>query len=157
MTDGIKIDGLETFAEFTTNGLRFHFIRGGLQSLPTYRGQDDTVPGASGLYAGQWTKGEREVALHGFVAGDGATDQEVRESFRTRAAALLAKMDVATLVDIVAYPPFFGLAVGEIATLSNVRPLRVVGPDPSDLWYEGWEVTLELVCIDSPPDWVIGP
>ena len=150
MANGIILDGLELYGSFTSNGNYFTFIRGGLQSLPTYRGEDDVVPAASGLYAGQWTKDTRDVALHGIVTGTSRTN------FRSRADSLIAAMDPASLITISVYPPHFGLSTGEVATLSNVRPQRIIGGDPSDKWYEGWEVTLELVCIDSPPDWVIG-
>ena len=149
MADGITIDGLEVQGSFASNGFRFHFIRGGLQSIATFVGEDDDVPYAEGMDPGQWRASYRELALHGFVAGTN------REDFRTNAAALIAKMDPATLVDIVAYPPNFGLGTGDTATLSNCRPMSIEGPDPSDLWYEGWEVTLVLRCIDSPPDWVV--
>lgn len=151
MADGLKIDGLEVFADFDTNGLGFIITRGGLQSLATFVGEDDEVVGASGREPGEWIADVREVAMHGMVVGTS------RENFRTRAAALLAKMDPATLVDLVAYPPLFGLSTGETATLSDCRPLSIEGVDPSALWYEGWEVTLRFQCIGSPPDWVIAP
>jgi hypothetical protein len=146
---GIVLDGLE-LQSLETNGTWFWFTRGGLQSLPEYRGEDDIVPGASGRDPGQWQKDTREIALHGWVFGTSRTN------FRSRADALLATMDVNSLVTVVVHPPNFGLSTGETATLSNVRPLRIVAAEPSDLWYEGWEVTLELSCIDSPPDWVLG-
>lgn len=149
MTDGIKIASLEVQGSFTSNGLRFHFIRGGDQSLASFRGEDDIIPAAAGRYPGQWIADTRDVALHGVVAGTS------RENFRTNAAALLAVMDPSTLVTITAYPPNFGLGAGDTATLANCRPMRIVGADPSDLWYEGWELTLEFVCIDSPPDWSV--
>ena len=150
MADGIKVGGVEVYADWLTSGLRFTFIRGGLQSLPSYRGEDDVVPGASGRDPGQWTADTRDVVLHGLVAGTSRTN------FRTRADTLLAVMDPTSTVTIVAYPPHFGLSTGETATLSSVRPMSITGPDPSANWYEGWEVTLEFVCIDSPPDWVLG-
>lgn len=156
MADGIKIDGLEVFADFGTNGLRFTFARGGLQSIASYVGEDDNVPGASGLDAGVFTPSYRDVVLHGIVTGTGATAQAVRESFRTRSALLIAKMDPAALVDIVAYPPHFGLGTGDSATLSDCRPMSIDGADPAALaWYEMWEISLHFRCIDSPPDWVV--
>lgn len=155
MSDGIKIDGLEVFAAFSSNGLRFTFSAGGLQSIATFVGEDDDVPLADGMDPGQWRASFRDIALHGFVAGSGSSAQAVRESFRTASGLLIAKMDPATLVDVVVYPPHFGLGEGDTATLSNCRPMSIDAPEPSDLWYEGWEVTLRLRCIDSPPDWVI--
>lgn len=155
MADGIKIGGLEVYADFTTNGLRFTFAGGGLQSLATFVGEDDDIPSAAGMDPGQWRASFRDVRLHGIVTGSGSTAQAVRESFRTNAAALIAKMDPATLVNIVAYPPHFGLGTNDTATLSDCRPMSIDGPDPADAWYEGWEVTLTFRCIDSPPNWVV--
>ena len=40
---GITIGGLEVQSSFASNGLRFHFIRGGLQSLATFVGEDDDL------------------------------------------------------------------------------------------------------------------
>lgn len=150
MANGIKVDGVELYADWLSNGFRFTFIRGGLQSLPSYRGEDDVVPEASGRDPGVWIADIREVALHGIVAGTSLTN------FRSRADTLLGIMDVTDPVNIVAYPPHFGLSTGEVATLSDCRPQSIEGPDASLLWYEGWEVTLRFVCIGSPPNWVIG-
>lgn len=149
MADGIKLDGLELQADFASSGYIFHFQRGGLQSLPTFRGEDDVIPEAAGREPGEYIADSLEIVLHGFIAGAGATAQARRESFRTRAAALIAKMDPSTLVDLVVYPPNFGLATGQTATITNVRPLRIGGPDPSVLGYEGWEVTLEFTTTDD--------
>lgn len=158
MADGLKLDGLEVFADRTVNGLHFEISRGGLLSIPTYVGEDDEVVGATGREPGEWIADTLELAMHGTVVGASSDDpQVVRESFRSRAQALLAKLNPATLIDVVAYPPFFGLAVGQTATLSNVRPLGFEGQEPSPLWYEGWELTLRFVCIDSPPIWVVAP
>lgn len=156
MADGIKIGGLETYADFLTNGLRFTVIKGGLQSIAAFVGADDDIPLAAGMDPGAWRASYRDIALHGIVVGTGATAQATRESFRTRSALLIAEMDPATLVDVVVYPPHFGLGTNDTATLSDCRPLSIDGPDPSQLaWYEVWEVTLHLRCIDSPPDWVV--
>lgn len=157
MANGLKIDGLEVFADVTTNGLLFKITRGGLLSIPTYVGEHEEVIGASGREPGEFIPDTLEVAMFGSVTSAGNTEQESRESFNTRATALLAKLDPATLITIVAYPPFFGLAVGKIATLTNVQPLGFEGQEPTEMWYEGWELTLRFLCIASPPAWVVTP
>lgn len=157
MADGIKLNDLEIQADFASNGLYFTFSKGGRQSLATYRGEDDVVPEATGRYAGEFIADMREVALHGFVAGFASDAQTNREAFATAFQSIVDRMAPTDLLTITVYPPNFGLAVGYVATLLNVRPQRILGPDPADLWYEGWEGSLELVCIDSPPDWVVAP
>ena len=159
MADGIKIGSQEIAADFASNGLRFSFRAGGLQSLATYRGEDDVVPEAAGRSAGLWIADTREITLHGLVDGviqGGTTEQEIREDFATSFALLLAVMVPSSLVTISVYPPHFGLAVGDFATLLNCRPMRIVGPDPAELeWYRSWEGDLQLTCIDSPPEWSV--
>ena len=153
MADGIKIDDLEVQADFATNGLRFTFLSGGLQSRPVYVGGDDDVPVASGRDRGQWRAAYRDVALHGIVVGEGATAELQRVSFRQRTAALLAVMQPSSLVTLVVHPPNFGLSAGETATLANVRPIRIDGPPPDSLWYEGWTPTLHLRALS--PTWTL--
>lgn len=156
MANGIKIGSQEVFADFASNGLRFTFRDGGLQSLATYRGGDDIVPEAAGRAAGVWIPDTRDLKLRGLIQGDGASAQAIRESFRTRFASLLAVMDPSVLVTVTVYPDHFGLATGTTATLTNCRPMRIIGPDPAELaWYEAWEGELQLTCIKSPPNWVV--
>lgn len=156
MANGIKIGSQEVYADFTSNGIYCTFRSGGLQSLATYRGEDDVVPEASGRAAGAWIADVREVALRCFIQGSGSTPEDVRESFAARFALVLAVMNPASLVTITAYPPIFGLATGDVATLADCRPMRILGPDPADLaWYEAWQGELQLTCIKSPPNWEI--
>ena len=151
MADLIKLDALEIGGSFASNGLRFEFRAGGPDDIPEYVGEDDNVPTASGLSPGQWTAKSRLVRLYGCVIGSGADPEAQQQSYRTRMDALVAKMDVATLVDITAYAPTFGIT--GTATLSDCRPLRTITETQvADLYWVGF---LELVCIDSPPDWVI--
>jgi hypothetical protein len=159
VADGIKIASQEIAADFSSNGLRFSFRAGGLQSLATYRGEDDVVPEAAGRSPGLWIADSRDVVLHGLVDGvivGGTTEQEIREDFATAFASLLAVMIPTTLVTITVYPPHFGLEEGTFATLANCRPMRIVGPDPAELeWYRSVECDLQLTCIDSPPEWFV--
>jgi hypothetical protein len=158
VANGIKIDGLEVFADFSTSGLYFTFRKGGLQSLATFVGEDDDIPLATGQDPGQWRAAYRDVSLHGWVMGTGSTAQAARESFRTRSGLLIAKMDPETPISIVAYMPHFGLASAQTATLAECRPLSIDGSDPAELaWYEAWEVTLNFRSIASPPNWTVAP
>lgn len=157
MADGIKLGDLEIQADFATSGIRFTFAQGGLQSLANFRGEDDIVPEASGRYPGQFIADGRDVVLHGFISGSGSDAQAIRESFAAAFASVLARMQPTDLIALTVYPPNFGLAMGDAATLQNVRPLRIVAPEPTRQWYEAWEGNLELVCIDSPPEWVVAP
>jgi hypothetical protein len=153
VADNLLLDDLE-IGDLYVNGMRFTCSLGGPQSLASWRGEDDVVPKASGRDAGLWTPDFRDVAFHGIVQGDGYEAQDIRESFATRAALLVAKMQPDQLLTISAFNPHFGLAEGFMRTLANVRPQRITGPDPAELfWYEAWEITIELTCIDSPPDW----
>ena len=149
MANGITIGGLE----LTENGYYFEIIQGGLDDIPEYRGEDDVVPEAAGMAAGLWTKHRRILKLHGTVEGSGATQALRRVSYRSRFDALVAKMDVATPIDVVVYGPREGLGAGDTATLADCRPQRIIGP--ASTGDEIREVTLELVCIGSPPDWLV--
>lgn len=142
----LTIDGLELWQD----GYRFEFRAGGPDDLPQYVGEDDDVPGAAGQEAGEWRKQNRLVRLYGQVLGTGDDAEAQQTSYRTRMDALVAKMDVNTPVDLVAYAPTFGLSGS--STLSDCRPMRMI-PETvvADLCWIGY---LELVCIDSPPDWV---
>jgi hypothetical protein len=156
VANGIKIGSQEVFADFASNGLRFTFRDGGLQSLPSYRGEDDVIPQASGRAAGLWVADVRELALHGIVQGSGSDAQSIRESFKTAFALIVAAMDPTALVTVTVYNPHFGLAAAGTATLTSCRPMRIIGPDPAELaWYEVWEGDLQLTCIKSPPNWTV--
>lgn len=148
---GILLDGLELQDE--AGGYWFDFIEGGPDDPPAFVGEDDVIPGASGMDPGGWTIGTRSLRIHGVVWGDGATLQLLRQSYRSRMDALVAKMQTTDLHDVVAHPPNFGLTIGTTATLSDVRPMRIVGPPA--LQEVKREITLELVSIASPPSWVI--
>jgi hypothetical protein len=133
-----------------TNGLRFEFRRGMPGDLAEYVGANDDIPYASGQDFGAWRKTKRFVRLYGVVIGTGATLALQQSSFRTRMDALKAVMDVAALVTIETTDEF-GLPS---ATLSDVQPLRMTAETEfADMLWIGF---LELECIESPPEWVVG-
>src|SRR5688500_1802797 len=102
----ITLDGLELWQE----GYRFEFRAGGPDDLPEYVGADDNIPTASGMDPGQWVKKRRTVQLYGQVLGQGADLEAQQISYRSRMDALVAKMDVNSLVDLIAYAPTFGVS-----------------------------------------------
>ena len=134
-----------------TNGLMFEFRDGQPSRIPTYRGSDDVIPQASGMDPGQWTADTREVRLYGVVIGAGATAALQQASFRSRMAALAAVMDVDSLITITTANEFGAAS----ATLADCRPMRMVSEfDFASIYWQGY---LELVCIDSPPNWSVTP
>ena len=147
----LTIDGLEL--QDVDAGIWGDIIDGDLDSIPSYRGEDDVIPQASGRDPGLWTADVRPVKLFVTVWGVGATAVLRRAAYRAKVNALVAKMDVATLVDIVAHPPNLGIAPGETATLADCRPQTWM-PGPPRGW-EWREFTLTLESIASPPSWVI--
>ena len=145
----ILLDALD-ITNLSSNGLRFEFRSGHPTEIPEWVGADDDVPGASGMDPGQWRKRSRMVRLYGCVIGAGSDADAQQVSFRSRMNALIAEMDVNSTLTITVTNEF-GLGS---ATLTNVRPQRIVTErEFADLIWIG---TLELVCIDSPPEWVIG-
>ena len=143
----ITLDGLELWQE----GYRFEFRAGGPDDLPEYVGADDDVPLASGMDPGLWRARSRLVRLRGVVMGEGSTLAAQQISYRTRMDALVTKMDPNTLVDLVAYEPTFGISGNW--TLSDCRPQRLIEERKvADMWWLG---VLELLCIDSPPNWTV--
>lgn len=142
-------------------GIWFDVIEGDPDEPPLYDGEDDDVVGASGREPGEWISTIRPVTLFGNVEGVGATRTIRRAAYRSKVAALVAKMNATALIALVAHGggpmPNFGLVTGQTATLSD---LRFVGVKPGPV--RGWEgnraFEIKYECIDSPPDWVIaGP
>lgn len=145
----IELDTLDV-TDLATNGTLFEFRRGHPSDLAEYVGEDDDVPLAEGMDPGRWRRTSRTVVLYGCVIGTGSTVAAQQASFRTRMDALKAVMDPAELI-VISTTGEFGMTS---ATLSNVRPMRLVAEvEFADLYWSG---TLELVCIDSPPEWVEG-
>lgn len=145
------IGGLEV--QDLAAGYWFDLIEGGLDDIAEHRGADDIVPEAAGLDPGQWIADRRSVKYHGIVFGSGVTSAARRASYRARFDALRTRMNPAVLVTLVQHPPNDGLATGQTATLLDVRPLRIVGAVAAGA--ELREVTLELLCIASPPQWTV--
>ena len=145
----IEIDSLDV-TDLDTNGLMFEFRRGMPGDLAEYVGANDDIPYASGQDFGAWRKVKRLVRLYGTVIGEGSTAEAQQTSFRSRMDALKAVMDVAEVVTIDTTGEF-GTAS---ATLSDVQPLRMIAE--AEFAEIVWIGVLELECIDSPPEWVIG-
>ena len=155
----LVLDGLEL--QDLAAGIWFDVVGGDPDVPPLYVGEDDEVVGASGREPGEWIADIREVKLFGHVRGVGATTALRRAAYRAKVAALVAKMDATALIDLVAHGSAtmsnFGLAVGQTATLSDLRFVGVT-PGPTRGW-EGdrsFEITYE--CIDSDLTWdIAGP
>ena len=145
----LTLDGLEL--QDQSAGIWLDIVDGGLDSIPSYRGEDDVIPQASGRDPGLWTADVRTVKLYGTVWGNGATAAIRRAAYRAKVDQLVAKMDVATLVDLVAHGPNEGIAIGQSSTLADCRPDTWL-PGPPHGW-EWREFTLTLVSIASPPTW----
>ena len=147
MTDAIKLDTFE-IGDLTL-GYLFEFRAGGPDDLAEFVGADDDIPEATGMDPGLWRAKSRIVRLRGVVIGSGSDIEAQKQSYRSRMDALVAKMDPATLVDVTAYAPIFGLSTS--STLADCRPMRMI-PERvvADMWWLG---VLELVCIASPPQW----
>jgi hypothetical protein len=137
--------------DLTTNGTLFEFRRGTPADLSEYDGQDDTVPEASGMYAGVWTPRRRQLSLYGVVIGTGSTVADQQSSFRTRMAALVAVMNPSSTITI-STTGEFGAAS---ATLTSCRPMRMIADFEFASIY--WSGVLELTCIKSPPTWAVTP
>ena len=118
--------------------------------LSEYVGENDDVPGSEGQFFGQWRRTKRFAQLYGCVIGAGDDAEEQQASFASRMGALKAVMNPAELVEIDTTGEF-GVAA---ATLSDCQPLRMTATEE----FGGiiWIGLLELECIDTPPEWVIG-
>lgn len=133
------------------NGYWFEIREGGLDAVPTVRGEDTVIPGRSGQVARSRIADTLPVTLHGFVWGASGTQ------YRTRMAALRAIFSPTALpFSLTIHPDAVGnggrVGTGTTATL-NVRCLRFTGP--AAVGDQVREFEIECVCIDSPPQWVI--
>ena len=148
----LVLDGLEL--QDRAAGIWFDVVEGGLDDLATWVGEDDEVVGATGREPGEWIADVRPLKLFGHVWGVGATGALRRAAYRAKVDALMAKMQPDNLIALVAHPPNEGIATGQTATLSDIRP---VGSKPGPI--RGWDgaraFELILESIDSPPEWVV--
>lgn len=150
----LVLDGLEL--QDRAAGIWLDVVDGGLDSPPTYVGEDDDVLGASGMEPGEWIEYVRNLTLFGHVWGVGASAAARRAAYRAKVDALIARMDARSLVDLVAHPPNEGLASGETATIDELRP-QTVTAGPIRGWDGARSFELKLVCIASPPNWTVAP
>jgi hypothetical protein len=135
----------------STNGLMFEFRNGHPSELAEHVGADDDIPLAAGMDPGQWRAINRPLRLYGCVIGSGSTAADQQASFRSRMAALVAVMNVNSLITI-STTGEFGAAS---ASLTNCRPMRMVAEFEFASLY--WTGHLELVSIKSPPNWAVTP
>lgn len=154
----LVLDGLEL--QDHASGIWFDVVRGGLDDLAEWVGEDDEVLEASGREPGEWMPDVRPLVLFGHIWGVGATRAASRAAYRAKVDALMhrttGKMRPSNLLTLVAHPPNEGLSSGQTATLSSLRPVgHKNGP------IAGWEgarsFELILESIASPPEWVIAP
>lgn len=149
---GLVLDGLEL--QNIAAGIWFDVVGGDLDALPTFVGEDDVVLGATGREPGEWLADTMELKLFGHVWGVGADGAARRAAYRAKVDALNAKMQASSLVALVAHPKNFGLATGQTATMSDLRPMGSK-PGPVRGWDGARAFELILECIDSPPLWVV--
>lgn len=152
-----KQTGGSPFELQTRNGTStdrwFWIEEGGILALPHARGDNITVPGATGLSPVPFVDESLEIRIPGFIAGVGATPALRRASFRTQMAALRVQLPAAgTMVVLKAYPPNESLTGAEVASvtaqLQRLVPLPVEGGEQQRL-------TIELLCVADPVAWSI--
>ena len=141
--------GALNVTDLSTNGLLFEIREGKPFTLAEYIGADDDIPLASGMDPGKWRASSRTVSLYGVCLGSGADLAAQQASFYDRMIALKTVMDPDSLLTITTAGEFGAAS----ATLENCRPQRMV--TQSEFGSIQWIGHLELICIDSPPDWVV--
>jgi hypothetical protein len=141
-----------------------HFdLRSGFVEPPTVRGEDDVIPGAAGRDVGARRADTRRIILEGHIRGEGGDRDARAASFRTASDALAAVIDrELTPGELIVGPespamfpdsaPYLGLA--DHYSL-NARVVNAIsGPVQAHMSYQTWSIELE--CVDSPPDWTPG-
>lgn len=115
-------------------------------------GEDDVVPEATGRSEGLWRDDQRRIILEGYVMGVGATWVERQQSWHEQTATLMALMDrSASPGTLEVTAPYMGLETGFSASLTARCKNLIPGPIKNRMSFQEWSI--ELVCIDSPPDW----
>lgn len=118
------------------------------------RGEDDTVPEASGQEPGARIRDQRILTLEGHVRGAGSTAAERSEDWHTRTQQLMAVMQLyddpgAVEID----GPYLGIPTGSTYAL-DARVIRVIpGKVRNRMSFQTW--SFQLKCIDSPPEWIL--
>ena len=148
MTNAVAVIALTydaTDVQASDFGIFLEIVRG-LNETPEVRGTDTVVPGRAGRIARNRVADRLPIELRGIVMGNGSTEADQRDDFRTNVLALRALFSPArTPTDLVAT-----LEDGSTATIS-ARPLNIV-------WDEqvpslSANVSVELESVD--PDWSI--
>jgi hypothetical protein len=138
----------------TTDGKIHFWIERGFHEPAEVRGKDVVIPGAGGRYARGRAKDVRTIELLGKVTGAGATEAIAQADYLALMDSLLAVWDRSLAPgDLRIYAPLMGLASGYAhlnARVTNVVPGSMIG---------GFQrlYSVELLCIDSPPEWVRVP
>lgn len=136
--------------DLQTANIHFDVARG-FNEPAEVRGEDDVVPEASGRAEGAWIEDQRTIILEGHVEGTGATLEERQQSWRTASDSLRTIMDrTASPGALVMGPPDHGV---DAEWSINARCVSAIpGPILNAWTFQRW--SFELVCIDSPPEWV---
>ena len=116
------------------------------------RGEDDTIPEASGMYVGPRIRNRRLITLVGHVRGSGGTSDERSLSWHSYTQSLMAVMQLYSDPGLLEVDgPYLGIDDGDTYSL-NARCIRVIpGPISNRMSYQPW--SFQLLCIDSPPEW----
>lgn len=147
----LKLDGTDLRP---TDGTMKLDLIAGFWEPPNARGEDDVIPEASGRDEGVWIKDHRTIKLHGYVKGTGSTLVARQQSFQSTMTTLMGKLDTtASPAALVVSGPYMGLATSPstVTKSINVRCVNVVVGPITGLYHA--TVDVELVSIDSPPDW----
>ncbi len=156
MSGGLTIDGLDVRAANRRISFDLHSGFLGKQGVE-YEGEDDDVQDATGMEPQPQRPVRRVLEFRGEVRGIGADLTARRTDFLAAMEELYAVLDpTADPVDVVVTGPYLGVPVGQTRTLT-ARWSGDSWNDPDPDWARRTGI-FTMVCVDSPPDWVIvGP